>query len=76
MSITDFGAEIEALSTNLAAAHVSMGTFPTKVSAADEVQPIAVRAFVNGLTNATIRFFFESQEPHVDDEGNFRCARM
>lgn len=62
-TITDFGSEIESLATKLAAAHVSQGTFATEAAAANIVQSVAVKSFVDGLQNPTTQFLLRARNP-------------
>lgn len=62
-SISDFGSEIEKLSAKLAAAHVSMGTFPNEAAAVNIVEPIAVQSFITGLKDPSTKFFLKARNP-------------
>lgn len=62
-TITDFGAEIETLAAKLAAAHVSQGTFATEAAAANIVETVAVKSFVDGLQNPTTQFLLRARNP-------------
>ena len=64
-SVTDFGLLIENLSVKLAASHVSKGTFSTESAAANIVQPVAVRSFIDGLENPTTKFFLKARNPQT-----------
>ena len=63
LSIADFGVEVEKLSTKLAAAHVSQGTFATEAAANPIVQTAAVMTFINGLNNRNAAFLTLSRNP-------------
>ena len=62
-TISEFGAEIEKLTTKLAAAYVSNGTFNTEAAAENIVQPVAVQAFIEGLKNPQTAFFIKARNP-------------
>lgn len=62
-NISDFGAEMEKLSAKLAAAHVSMGTFPNEAAALNIVEPVAVQAFIEGLKDPSTKFFLKARNP-------------
>lgn len=62
-SITEFGHEMEKMATKLAAAHVSSGNFTTEFAAHNIVNPIVVRAFIQGLNEANTRFFLQARNP-------------
>ena len=61
--ISEYGTEVENLSTKLASAHVSNNTFPSEAAAESIVQPIAVNAFINGLKNPQTAFFLRARNP-------------
>lgn len=54
---------VNELAAKLAAAHVSHGTFPDEAAADAIVQPIAVKAFTNGLKDPKAQFFLKARNP-------------
>lgn len=57
LSLSEYGQQINELAAKLAGAHVSKGTFADKAAADAIVQPIAVKAFMNGLRDPKTHFF-------------------
>lgn len=62
-TISEFGHELEKMAAKLAAAHVSSGTFQTEYAAQNIVNPIAVRAFIQGLNKPNTKFFLQARNP-------------
>jgi len=62
-SISEFGLELEKMAAKLAAAHVSTGTFETEFAAHNIVNPIVIRAFIQGLNKANTKFFLQARNP-------------
>ncbi|XP_058827894.1 rho GTPase-activating protein gacV-like [Topomyia yanbarensis] len=63
-TISEFGVEVEKLSTKLAAAWVSKGPpFTTEASAMPVVEPIAIHTVINGLKDQSAAYLVKSRNP-------------
>lgn len=57
MTLSRFGQQINDLAAKLAAAHVSRGTFNDEAAADAVVQPVAIKALMNGFKDPKAHFF-------------------